>query len=68
MSNMAHCMFENTTNDLLDCQEQLQEKGVKFLQENANQYERKYIKHLVKVCMEIAEEFGEDIEEDEGDE
>ncbi len=63
MANMKHCMFENTYNDLQDCYERLGESGVQYLEENANQYEKKYIKKLVQLCIDISEEFGDELED-----
>ena len=56
MPNMKYCQFENTYNDLIECQESLNEYGVKYLLENANQYEKPYILKLIYLCQEINKE------------
>lgn len=60
MSNMSHCRFENTYRDLQDCHEALSEvDSIEDLEEEANQYEKKYIRKLIELCKDIAEEYGE---------
>lgn len=68
MGNMSYCRFENTYLDLLDCQEALVGAGsIRTLEQNANEYEKKYIRRLVALCKEIADDFGEeDRDEDDG--
>lgn len=70
MGNMSYCRFENTYNDLLDCQSALQEDGVAGVIEEADERERPYIKKLIMLCREIIEEFGDedDIEDEDDDE
>ena len=63
MSYMSYCRFENTYKDLQDCYEALSEDGIDGLEEDANQYEKPYIRKLVKLCVEIAEEYQDDLEE-----
>ena len=63
MSNMSYCRFENTYKDLQDCYGALSEDGIDGLEEDANQYEKPYIRKLVKLCVEIAEEYQDDLEE-----
>jgi hypothetical protein len=50
------CRFENTYNALLACYEALQNSGVAALEEEANQYERPYIRKLIDLCKEIVDE------------
>lgn len=64
MSNMSHCRFENTFNDLQDCYDKLTEEGVQELEANANKYEKKYIRKLIELCRDIVDDFG-DIEDDD---
>jgi hypothetical protein len=64
MGNMRHCRFENTYHDLVDCYEALGEEGVDSLVKNANQYEKKYITKLIKLCSDIAADFMEEAEEE----
>ncbi|SEC46103.1 hypothetical protein SAMN04489761_3057 [Tenacibaculum sp. MAR_2009_124] len=60
MSNMSYCRFENTYHDLIDCQETLQNEGVQSIEEDSNPREKPYIKHLIQLCKNIAEEFGDE--------
>ena len=58
MSNMNHCRFENTFQDLKDCYEALLEEGsVEVLEKSSNEYEKPYIKKLISLCAEISDEF-----------
>jgi hypothetical protein len=58
MANMSHCRFENTYQDLCDCLEALQSAGsVEALLSEVNQYERRHVKKLIRVCGEVFEEF-----------
>ena len=70
MANMSYCRFENTYVDLQDCYDALTEAGgIKEVEENANQYEKKYIRKLVELCKDIVADFGdEDEDEDDDDE
>lgn len=52
MSNMSYCRFQNTLNDLRDCQEHMEDE-LEGEEERARQ-------QLIKVCQEIAGDFGED--------
>ena len=55
MANMSYCRFENTYRDLQECYDALTEAGsIKEVEENANQYEKKYIRKLVELCKDIA--------------
>lgn len=64
MSNMSHCRFENTYVDLQDCYDALTEAGsIKEVEGNANQYEKKYIRKLVKLCKDIVADFEEEEED-----
>ena len=56
---MSYCRFENTYNDLVDCLEALGDSSIEKLEEEANQYERKYIRKLIELCEEIASNYGE---------
>ena len=61
MGNMSYCRFENTYEDLEDCYNALQEEGgVKGIEEEANQYEKPYIRKLIELCKDIVEEFGDE--------
>jgi hypothetical protein len=63
MSNMKHCRFENTYKDLSDCEDALAESTVSELIEQANQYEKPYIKKLIKLCVSIADNYGDEAED-----
>ena len=60
MGNMRYCRFENTYQDLKECYEALQNEGVKGIEEDASQYEKPYIKKLIELCKDIAEEFEDE--------
>ena len=61
---MTHCRFENTYQDLKECYEALiKEGGIKGIEEEASQYEKPYIKKLVELCKDIAEEFENELED-----
>lgn len=58
--NMEHCKFENTYSDLLDCRQSLDDAvSVESLEEEANRYEKPYIRKLIELCEEIAANYGE---------
>ena len=59
MSNLSYCRFENTVNDLYDCKEALDEKGVYGVEEDASEYDAPYVKQLIELCREIADQYGE---------
>jgi len=64
MGNMSYCRFENTYQDLEECYEALQnEGGVKAIEEDANPYEKPYIKRLIELCKDIVEEFEDELED-----
>lgn len=50
---MSYCQFENTLSDLADCKESLDDG--KELSES----EQRYKERLIKLCAEIAEDYGE---------
>ena len=57
MANMSYCRFENTFEDLKDCADHLEDKDV-------SSSEKFYRKRLIRLCQEIAANYGED-EDDE---
>lgn len=64
MPNMSYCRFENTYSDLRDCYDALSEAGsIEEIENDANQYEKKYIRKLVELCKDIVADFGEDEED-----
>ena len=65
MSNMSYCRFESTYNDLRDCEGALDDEGgIAGVEKDANGYEKKYIRKLVKLCREIAENYGDEADEE----
>lgn len=64
MANMSYCQFENTYKDLDQCFNTLNEKGgIEQVQQDANENEKQYVQSLVDLCKEIAEEYGNMIED-----
>ena len=60
---MSYCRFENTYSDLNDCYEALaNEGGVEGLEEESNDYEKPYIKKLIKLCQNIVDDFGDELD------
>lgn len=60
MSNMRYCMFENVYHDLLEAQDKFYDQI-----EDLSDTEAEYRKALLKLCKEIAEEFGDENEDSE---
>ena len=58
---MSYCRFENTYADLQDCYDALWEKSLDELSET----ERKYAKRLIEMCRNIADDFEDEINDDE---
>ena len=65
MPNMSYCRFENTYNDLRDCLDALDNSSVEELEENASQYEKRYIRKLIKLCIRIADNYQDVLNERE---
>ncbi len=63
MANMSYCRFQNTYQDLEDCNEALQWDGLQEYYDNASETEKKYMKKLISLCKDMAEEFHEDLED-----
>ena len=49
MSNMSYCRFENTLNDLRDCEEHLDD-------DDLSKSEKEYRDRLLKLCKRITNE------------
>lgn len=68
MANMSYCMWENTSADLnqliADVGETLDEANPSFSEwlESKNEYERRYVRKVIKNCRELIELF-EQLEE-----
>lgn len=56
---MSYCKFENTYQDLEDCFDSLQNSSIEELEEDASEYEKPYIRKLIKLCEKIVAEFGD---------
>jgi hypothetical protein len=54
MGNMSYCRFENTYENLQDCKRALDNNNLP-----QNEYDWEYMKPLIELCKEIAEEYGE---------
>ena len=65
MSNMSYCRFENTYDALRDCLDALDSSSVQELEENASEYERPYIRKLIKLCIRIANNYQDELNESE---
>jgi len=64
MGNMSYCRFENTYRDLKECSNALEnEGGVQGIEEEANEYEREYVKKLIELCKDITEEWEHELED-----
>jgi hypothetical protein len=57
MTNMSYCRFENTSHDLTDCLEALQDPDEEM--QDMNEYEKRAVTRLIETCMQIAEDFGD---------
>jgi len=56
MSNMSYCRFQNTLNDLRDCWENMED--------DLSEDEEKAKERLIKLCVDIACDFGNCSEND----
>ena len=57
MANMAYCRFENTEQDLWDCYQNMDD-------EDLSESEKKARRRIIKICVEIADEYGHELEEE----
>ena len=63
MGNMSYCRFENTSSDLRDCMEALEELDVEQVAE-MSEYERDGLIELIQLANEISNQFSlEDTQE-----
>ena len=63
MGNMSYCRFENTSSDLRDCMEALEELDVEQVAE-MSEYERDGLFELIQLANEISNQFSlEDTQE-----
>ena len=64
MANMSYCRFENTYGDLKDCAEALVEaNGIENVVDEANEYEAPWVSAVVKLCREIADRWGDELDD-----
>ena len=57
MANMAYCRFENTEQDLCDCYQNMDD-------EDLSESEKKARRRIIKICVEIADEYRYELEEE----
>ena len=55
MPNMSYCRYENTLSDLRDCYENLEES------EGLSETEKESRERLIRLCVDIALEFGHEV-------
>ena len=65
MANMGYCRFENTFNDLVDCQEALDNYGAEEIIEGASEYEKPKVRQLIELCKEISDRYDYVLDEDD---
>lgn len=53
MANMSYCRFENTVGDLKDCRDSMDDSDL-------SEREAKARARLIKLCSEIARDYGEE--------
>ena len=58
MPNMSYCRFENTLIDLRDCYDHMDDVDHQELSET----EEKARKRMIKLCCEIADNYGYEVE------
>ena len=54
MSNMSHCRFENTYNDLEDCCNNMHDDDLDSREQNAKE-------NLIRLSVEIATRYGSEV-------
>lgn len=59
MSNMAYCRFQNAADALRDCHEHMDDPDV--VDSGATE-EGEARKHLIRTCVEIASDYGAEVE------
>ena len=57
--NMSYCRFENTVNDMIDCINNME------LDEHASDYEKRARKRFVELCAQVAEQYHEELEDED---
>lgn len=62
MSNTSYLKFESTYRDLMDCLAALEDQGgIHGVEENAQEYEKPYVRLLIETCREIVDEYGDEL-------
>jgi hypothetical protein len=56
MPNMSYCRFENTANDLRDCQEHMDDT------DDLSPHEQKARLRLIRLCSQIASDYEDELE------
>ena len=59
MGNMAYCRFENTSSDLSDCYDHMEDDIEDF-----STHEARARKRLIRLCIKIADDYRDEIEDD----
>lgn len=54
MGNMSYCRFQNTLNDLRDCERHIDET------DEMSEEEQRARKSLIEICIRIADDYRED--------
>ena len=57
MGNMSYCRFENTSQDLQDCYDHMDES-----MEDKTEYETKARKRLINICCDIALDYSHEVD------
>jgi hypothetical protein len=60
MGNMSYCRFENTSSDIADCIEALDDANwdlEEMIKNASSEYEIVGIKRFIELCREVAENF-----------
>jgi len=70
MANMSYCRFENTSNDLTDCQcaiEDALNDEVSFVEfiEDMSEYERRAVRRMYRQCKDFIEAYEELVGDEE---
>lgn len=63
MSNMSYCRFENTSSDIQDCIDALEEADwdlEEVIKNASSEYEKRGIKRFVRLCKEVAEVYEDE--------
>ena len=56
MSNMSYCRFENTSNDLSDCVNAMEEAET-LAEMDLNQYEARAMKYMARLAQEFLDQY-----------